>query len=683
MPVPKLASQSEDAVSNYVDPSIRAYCFHGLANGRQALSRDLEDAALPRTVSAVSKFAGLLLQAHWLAAKCVGVPLGGMLERVDNLLLQVWAGHQRYSESIAMSLLYETSLSQPSAGLVNDPEIIALWKDLLALRHGVRFRYFEQRVRDIDQSASFVRLLRALPILKWKIEEDFFVVAQGRKISTFPFLSHSAQIDNPLFLYAIEHTAQGTRITFEDPYSSFTEKFRPTKGTPEFEALKGINIALGLEQVQEGILYLFGDEYQHIHNLALAITETPSGDPRAGSALRELKERYSKDYDDELTSRSNLSDFVTLLLADNGPLVIIRQLLKGDRQLHETYFRHLLRGDQALVIQSTQHLESMIDVKTKAIKRMIDDTMRLDRMLEDAVLDARATAVLHASGLKFQPRPVVESIDMRIKAVEHLYAHIKPAGANMDAILNAGLRINLIGERTLKFVICFYSGLKAYHRSRLQNGSDDIQCEKALIEGFRRAYTTIHLCPLGVLIDKLRTMLVEPEQHWVTAVLGRKAICEIGIFEKLTTKWTASGIINRIKHDKGEKPIVTRDEMLAFIIDTLEVLRFLRNGNNEEVGDYSLEPVYPTVISFYEAHRKRDGLMIYNYEISSLADQEQTHEQRIKILTPRQYSANEDYYCIPVFHRSTHTWWLEPFLIRCSVINSLVVKDDGVIYDPE
>ena len=682
MPIAKLAAQAEEAVDRCIDASMKAYCFLGLAQGRNKLSRDLEEAALPRTVAAVCKFAGLLLQAHWLAARCDGIPFGGMLERVDNLLLQVWAGHQRYSESIAMSLLYEASLGNSSTGLVRDPEVIASWKDLLALRRGIRFRYFEQEARKLDQTSLFIRLLCALPVLKCKIHADYFVFGPDRKISTFPFLWRSAQIDNPLYLYAIEHTEQGTKLTFEDPYSSFSERLRPEKHTPEFEALKSINLALGLEQVQEGILYLFGDEYQHIQNLALAITERAKDDKNAGSALGYLKKFYAKEYDDELTSKSDLADFITLLLADNGPLVIIRMLLKKDRNLHETYIHHLLRGDLGSVGESMQHLERMISAKATAIDRMLDDEKRKQSMLDDAELDARATAVLRASGLKLQPRPVVESIDMRIKALERLLLHVKPASVEMDAIIATGIQINKIAERTLRFVICFYAGLKAYHRSRQQKESDDIQCEKALIEGFRRAYSDAQL-PLGMLIDKLRTILEEPEQHWVTAVLGRKAICDSNHFHKLTNKWTEGGLVNRVKHDKLDKPIVTREEMLAFIQDTLGVLRFLRNGTIDDVGDYSLEPVYPTVISFCEARRKRDGLMICRYEISSLGDQEQTYEQPIKILTTRQYNANEDYYGIPVFNRSTHTWWLEPFLIRCSVINSLVMKDDGEVYDPE
>ena len=102
MPVAKLVTQAMEAVDQCIDASVRPYCFLGLAQGRHRLSRDLEEAALPRTVSAVCKFAGLLLQAHWLAAKCDGLPSGGLEERVDNMLLQVWAGHQKYSESIAM-----------------------------------------------------------------------------------------------------------------------------------------------------------------------------------------------------------------------------------------------------------------------------------------------------------------------------------------------------------------------------------------------------------------------------------------------------------------------------------------------------------------------------------------------------------------------------------------------------
>jgi len=281
------------------------------------------------------------------------------------------------------------------------------------------------------------------------------------------------------------------------------------------------------------------------------------------------------------------------------------------------------------------------------------------------------------------PPSVVESLDMRIRAIERLLPPIEQKGVNNDTIVLTGIKINKKAERTLRFVICYYAGVKAYFNSIQQKGSDDIQREKALIEGFSRAYSTIATDALGPLIEKLRNMLAESEQQWVNVVLGRKAICSTRIYKELTNKWTANGLVNRVKHDKLDKPNVTREEMLCFIQDTLAVLRFLRNGTSADVRDYSLEPVYPAVVSFCEARRKRDGLMICNYEISSLANEEKTDRPPIKILTTRQYNANEDYYCIPVSDRSTHTWWLEPFLIRCSAINSLLMKDEGEVNDSE
>jgi hypothetical protein len=133
--------------------------------------------------------------------------------------------------------------------------------------------------------------------------------------------------------------------------------------------------------------------------------------------------------------------------------------------------------------------------------------------------------------------------------------------------------------------------------------------------------------------------------------------------------WTKT--FTTFKHDKQD---LSKDEMETFISNTINLFEFFRDGTvSDKPPSPSLEPVYPMAIAFREEHRKRDGLMIYNYQICSPSGQEQPE---INLLTPREYIPNTEYYCIPLFNRSTRRWWLDPFLIRCSTLDEVFMDEE-------
>ncbi|MFZ0750065.1 MAG: hypothetical protein WAM70_11955, partial [Pyrinomonadaceae bacterium] len=236
----------------------------------------------------------------------------------------------------------------------------------------------------------------------------------------------------------------------------------------------------------------------------------------------------------------------------------------------------------------------------------------------------------------------------------------------------------------------FYRGVQAYHQSmnadsRSVIGNHD-KHEKRMLETVSQLwdgnhYTSPRKMSTGMLVGQFREVLRDFNgSEMVKTLFGRDTLLDLKIYEQLTGPQDSplgwSTFFNRQKHDL---PPVESDEMALFIEKTKAILKTFRYGF-AGVGDdipYTLEPIYPMVISFRELHRTRDGMLLYSYELSSIDEQPMPSaadqkERAISIITPREYIPNEEYYCIPHRTRSTKKWWLEPLLVRCSSFDKVL-----------
>src|SRR5262249_33955988 len=262
------------------------------------------------------------------------------------------------------------------------------------------------------------------------------------------------------------------------------------------------------------------------------------------------------------------------------------------------------------------------------------------------------------------------------------------------SIDDVGLRVGKLLERTFKFLICFYSGLQGYLKAKQRARWHRKDLERAMLIEAKKTIDRIWRAAPGPLLGEFRTQTKDlSENNEITQfadlaaaadrdedglaypLLGRKQVCNTDLYKELTSPEYTS-VFNRIKHDLVYGPKVrgqvTQSEMRMFLESSVRLFDFLRTGN-DDVGNregYSLEPIYPMVISFQEEHRNRDELIIYDYEIYSL---NRMRAPKIRILTSYEYSTNENYYCIPFYNRSTTKWWLDPFLIRCNQFDSVLL----------
>lgn len=665
-------NEARDVVIKGITPSLLPLIFRDLDKKGQPPLSAFKVHVLPRTAALICKFSGLLLQAYWyllnIKKRDSEIP-----SQLNDILLQVWAGHQRYSEGLAVSLLHEASLAANSSSiskLVKDAEVFVGWSELLLHREG-RYKELLHEFSRIDRYQCFERLIEALPILRsTNFDGNQFEFPGKGVIPKFPFVYDSLQCRNPLYLYTFDHIHSHPVVIFEDSYSDYTEELILNDSPSLEEQYYLMREVLGFKDVRQGMLYLFGSGYHHIKNLALAIADTP------GSSLDEFVEYYKKNNAD-ISPDASVVDFITLALANSGPTEVLKQLFRKNQYLIDDYLKHFERRGLGRESDWKQIFNEQIHKKRKNIEALLELDNELKEQVEERIeLETRCWCVMRAAGLKIDtPHDYVESMGVRLRMLENFTMRYR--NSQYD-VLTVGIKIAKLVERTFRFLICFYSGVVGYHRAYENRSSDYHKCEESMLTEAVKAYKRIATASPGSLVAEFRELCSRlSSKGAIDDLLGRREVCDLHKFNKkfATTEWI--GIFNRLKHDKakGEPSEVTADEIIDFIDRTYNLFNFFRDGRELSKVRAIFEgvPIYPIVVSFREQHRKRDGLIIYNYKIHALDGTETG--QGVKILTPHEYIPNEDYYCIPFYKRSTKDWLLDPFLIRCSRFNAVMNEE--------
>ena len=664
---------ARDAAVNCISPSLLPLIFRDVDKQGHPLSSAFKVNVLPRTAALVCKFSGLLIQAYWYLLK-IKKRDDEIPPHLNEILLQIWAGHQRYSAGLAVSLLHEASLAYEHSGvgrMVRDPETFVGWGELLQHREG-RYKELLHEFGKEDRYLSFRKLLEALPVLRFaRLESGQFEFDDEGGIPTFPFLQESQQCRNPLYLYTFEHVQGKPAVVFEDPYSDYTEELLldETPGLEEQYFL--MRQVLGFKDVRQGMLYLFGSGYQHIKNLALSIAETPD------NALSDFIQQYTRKHS-TLSPDDSLIDFITLALANSGPTEVLKQLFRHNRYLLDHYLSYFERRGLGKASDWMHSFTEQVTLKKKNIEALLELDSDLKEQVEDRIdLETRCWCVMRAAGLRIDsPQEYVESIGVRLRMLENFTKRYRN---NDYDVTTVGIKIAKLVERTFRFLICFYSGLSGYYRAQEHHPTDYQKCEEAMLAEARKAFAHITKSSPGHLVEEFGQLCARMSNKGPTdSLLGRREVCDLHKFNRkyATGEWIS--VFNRLKHDMAHTPRsaeVTREEIVTFVDQTVSLFRFFRDGR--EMSDvravFEGVPTYPMVVSFREQHRKRDGLIIYNYKIHALDGNETGYD--IKILTPHEYVPNEEYYCIPFHKRSTRDWLLDPFLIRCSKLNAVLNEE--------
>lgn len=669
MSAPVLTSDNRlRAAINRINRTLRILLFESLDKNEWPAEYCLANDSLFHLGVNICRLGGLLVQAYCLLLKKKkrGKEI---FPELNDAMKELWHGKQPYDEGLAASILYQASRSPDDSSikrLVGSPETFVEWQKLLDYgRMGIK--EYTHKYHQVDWIGKINKLTKALPILQLCEfqETNFQFFKDKEKIPSFPLVYFSQAEDVWLYVWGFHRSEQSTRITFIYPHGTLQESWEPHMGG-DLAGHYDLSLRLLGMRREERIVYLFGNQYQHLVTLAEAIVEA-RGDA-AAKARKKLLEELGRD---ERLPR-NPVDKITLLLANHGPSGVLHCALEEEYSLCDTYLKVLEHNGHGRAKEGLRTLKTELARKEHIISQCLDLDTDYKAIIRSPIeLELRCWVVMRASGLQADsPHPYVESVDMRLNMCRRWLGQFEDK--KLDVASVATKTIKMI-ERTFRFLCCFYEGLAAYHDSACLNPSDIEAHEQEMLQAAARAHKELE-APPGPLIDRLSALVNAPNQQYIVALLGRKEICQPAAFSRIVTEdWKK--LFNRIKHDLKHE--VRRDEVRHFLTDTIRLFELFRHGTERETANDTLPlaPVYPHVISFREVHRKRDGLIIHHHEIySSARPARDSAEQRhgIGVLSSHDYVPHEEYYCIPMFNRATRDWWLDPFLIRCSEFDSYV-----------
>jgi hypothetical protein len=664
-----LETLAKEVFIEFVDSSFYPFLFPKWKRGDILDSSRFSSISLARNADVICKFAGLLLIIYWYSKKGSSVNERANTE-VDHIILQVLSGHQLYSTGFALSLLQEASIRDMNNGLaelVTNPSVFVNWRRFFHLK-SKSFREQSRLPDDPARYSAFLELIKNLPILKlMKFDGISFVTPDGKIVPPFPFVRFTFERNNPLFLQSFETTSKQPVVVFEDPFGNSLDSVELCNGDDELDQYYFMRQILGLKDVKPGLVYLFGSGYQHIINLAHVISSSPFG------VLEELFIRY--DMTDSINDKNkSIVNQITYLLAERGPSEIIEFILDKNNLLFEPYLNLMGERGEVDTVKIKEEYNNEIKRKTNSIQSYLD----LDKKLKDEVIDrmkseTRCWAVLKAAGMHVDPcSDYVESISMRLDVLKRLskeYRH-----SIHENTIETGIKVGKLTERTFRFLLCFYSGIDAYSQSYLDDPSNYIRHESNMITKAKNKYNEIISCTPGRLINLLCSLSDELSQtEAIKTLLDRRYIIHNDTYNKLASSdWI--GVLNRLKHDKLSMKPVSRIELTQYVDTAILLFSYLQTGkkkdpNKSDLTIYEIAPIYPIVVSLREAHRKKDGLVIYNYTLHSVDGR--SENTTINILTPREYSQASNYYCIPVPSRAMNGWLIDPLIIPCSQFDAI------------
>jgi hypothetical protein len=674
------------AVKKGVSRSLFPLLFSAVPPGGEPTELDFHPDKMASNASACCKLAGLLIQACWcrlMEKKSRAIP-----PSINDMLRQIWSGNQSYTEGAALSLLNYAGVAPPDSPFrewVDDSKIFVEWRDLLVNAKQRRFKDYCYSFRDFDKFLKFIELIKALPILRsveYEADKRRFRLPLGAT-DAFPYILQFPALEQPLFLFRFLNSDKDPIIVYEDPFSNHTEQIRLQDAPDQLSSYDLLRQVIGLQgvQVPRGDIFFFGTGYENLRNLAGIIANkvvTPEGvlEAALGECRNETRDRDSFSRIVERSKEEDILNCITLVFVEFGPAHLLRKLFVKHTRLFEDYLKELSRLHETRI--KPDKLRKQCEAERLRKQACIDRYLDLDSEIKSDIentfrVDTQCWGILRAIGVDSVDSDwggqYVESLPIRIRMLEKCRKdvdNVRSRGGDEHALLSdTVLKVNKLTERTFRFLICFYAGLFEYYNSREKGRGTYETHEACMINAAKAKYREIQKSA-GKLIEEFRSICEEARKSSVIdALLGRRSVCN---FKGRRGKAIDGmlGTINQIKHDKNKS--LTREGVEKFLDQTLEIFCYLKDGEDQE------GPVYPHVVSFCEARHKRGGFVIHNYNMVS-HDKGGGEAQQINILTPREFSASEQYYCIPVEDRATQQYWLEPFLIGCNQFDTIFEED--------
>ena len=465
---------------------------------------------------------------------------------------------------------------------------------------------------------------------------------------------------------------------------------------------------------------LYSLDFKYIKNLALAVSDVITLEMK-----KKINAHFSLKYSDvfELGYKGfkdiNWDNVLTILMFEEGPSNILEFVLDSDGFCFERVLKNLqIRYNSPGFVANAKRfyeeeqrkemdvLKNHTEINASFVKSMIE----INKILMAKAIVNELAAM--EKNKKSSNACFVESLPMRIKNLNDIMNSQDPVSAKV-------LEANRALEKTFRYVVPFYYGVIEYNKTKdkleaeleYRNNKDtplELEkqhvydtCEKAFMQKAFTVAKEMARKPLGELIRAFRELIesmTEKKGHIVTITengknlkeaIGRSNLCAKDIFEEILKIDTSGmleeyipkecniiGYINNIKHSKKggtaanivlfNKFWMAIKEIFYFFIYNEDYRREMLLGQQ-----ISYDPIYPYVVQYEEKSERRDCCNINSFSVYLTED---NGKKEIKILSEREYSINEKYYCIPNTTTSNSRWWIDPFMINCREYDQLIAS---------
>jgi len=446
---------------------------------------------------------------------------------------------------------------------------------------------------------------------------------------------------------------------------------------------------------------LFNINYKYIKNLALAIADAlGSGYAECGRALiREFVGLYPHICEKFDKNSKNWDSVVLMLLIEASPSQVLQKLFysKGDindelaaqivdnlrKRFGNLYAEELTELSEYGVL--LEKAEQAVRVRQLTLNASPIKTRTYEHLYRSLVAEAMANLVLSAIADNEKPEFAdtfyIGNTGQNLEALENLKS-ISNAQQKCD-----GVRW-ILGDLIRK-IICFYEGIFAYGRKKLEYdrksefsmlSDDEVHdyqeiAEKAFVNAAESTYHRLSQKADDSLLSVMRDFLALTERCFKTygntmegqensvylhAVLGKDAILDANDFR------------NHLDIDRMED---LKESNVDWWIDkAIDVIHFLRDGKFRAHGaDHDIyAAITPLVASYNKGNVTRDGYHTAMFTmIIDSAGTEDVKTWEINVLSEFQYNMSSKYYCLPNIGRSTEKWWIDPFIIKCQLFDDI------------
>ena len=463
---------------------------------------------------------------------------------------------------------------------------------------------------------------------------------------------------------------------------------------------------------------LYGDQFDKIRVLALSISDII----RKKDGLQyKLSTKYLDDEEflskiglhhlNDEDGQKNWDNIITILLIEIGPSELLYELLDDSEIIFEFLMGNISNrlNDENLKIQ---YMSKYVSEKDKLLKRLNASKLS-SRKLRDYFLTDYEKLLMVKTIVNYISQDCEDVYPIVVESIIMLQKQYNEIVLSSTSAEEKVLKIGQLFERTFKFILVFYAGVFAYSKKHLalsekkeEKKSKNIQlgeeltqiniqeeCEKQFKVASKKRWKEIKKkkLTLGMAFGEFRnlaksthtildksTVQISSNGYALEKTIGRYSVCDIEKFSSIVdgteSRLDFNNILVQVKHGPDEKNSIRRinkSDYEDLFERGLALLMYLTNNgitsNYHFTRSISFTPIFPYVMQFSMNTKKKDGYSVSSYSVKSI-DNEITN---IKFLSAKQHQEHENYYCIPNASSSTDVWWIEPFFIRCELLDDI------------